>query len=142
MGKYFEYYGDDYLPPRTLGRYNAERMAREVMLDNMGFCRFHRGWGEELLPEIFTDFWKVDTDVEAHHTALVRRINAHNRSSFWESQRVIELLHSYLRRKAEGGAEAPELTAWLSRFEADPREAARDYWYEIRKGIDEALAES
>lgn len=141
MGKYFEYYGDDFLPPRVLGRYNAERMAQEIMLDNMGFCRFHRGWGEELLPEIFTDHWHEATDMRAHHTALVRRINAHNPSALWQAGRVIELLHGYLRRKAEDSATSPELTHWLSRFDADPKEAARDYWYEIRKGVDEALAE-
>jgi len=141
MGKYFEYYGDDFVPPRTLGRLNAERMCQELTLDNMGFCRFHREWAEELVPEIFHDFWEQDVDLRAHHMALARRINAANLSSFWRSGRVEALIHAFLRRKKEGGEARPELDEWLARFEADRSAAARDFWYEIRKGIDEAFEE-
>ncbi|MBN1772667.1 MAG: aldehyde ferredoxin oxidoreductase [Deltaproteobacteria bacterium] len=139
MGKYFCYYGDDFLPPRELGRMNADRMAKELTLDNLGFCRFHREWAEELVPTIFREFWELEVDVAAHHRALARQLNAHNRSSFYESKRMVAVLHGFLRRKAEEGTPRPELAAWLTRFEADPREAARDFWYEIRKGVDEAL---
>lgn len=141
MGKYFEYYGDDFVPPRTLGRLNAERMCQELTLDNMGFCRFHREWAEELVPEIFHDFWEQDVDLHAHHMALGRRINAANLSSFWRSGRVEALIHAFLRRKKEGGQARPELDEWLARFEADRAGAARDFWYEIHKGIDEAFEE-
>jgi len=141
MGRYYEYYGDDFLPPRMLGRHNAERMSQELFLDNMGLCRFHRGWGEETLAEIFCDFWEEKVDMRAHHMALGRRINARNTSSFWESGRIVELMHGYLRRVAEARGDLPELGQWLERFAADPTEAARDYWYEIRKGVDEAFAE-
>lgn len=141
MGKYFEHYGDEFVPPRSLGRFNAERMSQELLLDNLGFCRFHREWAEELLPEVFKDFLGEEVDLKAHHAALTRRINARNASSFWESERVVRLLHGFLRRKAEEGKKHPELDAWLARFDADPWAAGRDYWYEIRKGVDEALAE-
>ena len=38
--------------PRTLGRINAERFRDELIMDNLGICRFHRVWAEEMLPEI------------------------------------------------------------------------------------------
>jgi len=139
MGKYYSYYGEDFVPPRELGRMNAGRMVAELMLDNLGFCRFHREWAEELVPTVFREFWELDVDLAAHHRALARRLNAYNRSSFYESQRTVAVLHGFLRRKAEEGTPRPELEAWLRRFDADPREAARDFWYEIRKGVDEAL---
>jgi len=41
-GKYYMYYGREFLPPRELGRENARRMIEELMLDNLGVCRFHR----------------------------------------------------------------------------------------------------
>ena len=139
LGKYFQYYGDDFVPPRELGRMNAARMTAELTLDNLGFCRFHREWAEELVPSILRDFWQVDVDVRAHHRRLARRLNAHNPSAFFESARVVAVLHGFLRRKREEGVQRPELGLWLDRFDADPREAARDFWYEIRKGLDEAL---
>lgn len=141
MGKYFEYYGDDFVPPRTLGVFNAERMAAELMLDNMGFCRFHRDWAEELVPEVFNDFWSEDVDMPSHHLNLARRINAHNTSMFWESSRITDLHHQFLRRKAEEGVQRAELDEWLKRFEQDAQQAARDFWYEIRKGVDQTLEE-
>jgi glyceraldehyde-3-phosphate dehydrogenase (ferredoxin) len=141
MGKYYEYYGDDFQAPRTLGRLNAERMVQELTLDNFGFCRFHRDWAEELVPEVFREFWGVEVDLRAHHAALARRINARNPAAFWESRRVVDLVGSYLRRKAEEGVKRPELEEWLGRFARDPWQAGRDFWYEVRQGVDEALAE-
>ena len=52
MGKYFMYYGEDFIPPRELGKKDAERFKGELILDNMGMCRFHRKWAEEMLPEV------------------------------------------------------------------------------------------
>jgi len=141
MGKYYEYYGDDFVPPRTLGRMNAERMVQEVMMDNMGFCRFHREWAETLLPDFFRQFIENSIDVRSHHVALARRINARNQSAFWESGRVVRIVEGFLHRKAEAGETRPELGEWLGRFAQDPWQAGRDFFYEIRKGVDEALAE-
>ena len=52
MGKYYMHYGRDFLPPRELGRECARRLIKELMLDHMGLCRFHRGWAEEMIPDI------------------------------------------------------------------------------------------
>ena len=42
MGRYYMYYGYDFTPPRSLGNLCAGLMRDELMLDNLGFCRFHR----------------------------------------------------------------------------------------------------
>ncbi|MBN2359521.1 MAG: aldehyde ferredoxin oxidoreductase [Deltaproteobacteria bacterium] len=141
MGKYYEHYGDDFVPPRALGSLNAGRMAAELLLDNLGFCRFHREWAEELAPQIMREYLKVDVDLAAHHRRLARRIHARNRSVFFESSRAVEVVHAFMRRKLEEGVDRPELGEWLVRFDADPRAAARDYWFEVRKGVDDALEE-
>ncbi|HRY45898.1 MAG TPA: aldehyde ferredoxin oxidoreductase N-terminal domain-containing protein, partial [Thermoanaerobaculia bacterium] len=52
MGKYYMFYGPEFFPPRTLGKVCAERMLAELAIDDLGVCRFHRGWAEEMLPEI------------------------------------------------------------------------------------------
>ena len=46
MGKYYMHYGAEFLPPRKLGQACAERLRKELAMDNAGICRFHRGWGE------------------------------------------------------------------------------------------------
>jgi glyceraldehyde-3-phosphate dehydrogenase (ferredoxin) len=47
MGKYYMHYGDEFRPPRELGKMNADRLRKELIMDNTGFCRFHRNWAEE-----------------------------------------------------------------------------------------------
>lgn len=140
MGKYFEYYGNDFLPPRALGRKNVERMVKELYSDNGGLCRFHRGWGEELLPEIANRFTERNVDWAAHHQALARELNGGNRVRYWESERVIDLLATYLTKIRKDGPKSAELDAWVARFAADKQAAARAYFDELKAGQEEGFA--
>ena len=70
------------------------------------------------------------------------RINSRNASIFWESERTIDMLYSFLLRKKEvEGEKRPELTEWLDKFEKDKSEAALEFWYEVHKGVHESLRE-
>lgn len=140
MGKYYMYYGDDFLPPRELGRRNARRMQQELVMDNMGMCRFHRGWAEEMLPEIVGSLFGLkDAFVKGVHTTA-SRINSRNSSVFWESQRSIDWVKTFLQRKhTVDGSTDRELLKWIDFFQQDPHEAALGFWYDIHKGIQESL---
>jgi glyceraldehyde-3-phosphate dehydrogenase (ferredoxin) len=142
MGKYYMHYGAEFLPPRELGRRNAERMHAELMLDNLGMCRFHRQWAEEMLPEIIESLWSLKDRLVQNIRITSSRINSRNASVYWESQRNIDLVHTFLRRRHDiEGDRAPELLHWLDRFERGTEEAALDFWFEILKGIHESLRE-
>lgn len=140
MGRYYMFYGPDFLPPRTLGRVCAERMLAELVMDDMGVCRFHRGWAEEMLPEIVG---AVHGKKEAYLSAVAvtaSRINSRNAAVFWESERDLDFVASFLRRRRDvDGDGNPELARWVEEFEKDKREAGLAWWYEMRKGIDESL---
>ncbi len=141
-GKYYMYYGPDYFPPRFLGRMNAERMIDELMLDNLGICRFHRGWAEEMVPEIIAQIYNQKDAYLQKLKITASRINSRNASVYWESKMCIEFVHTYLKRQHdELGNNEEDLLFWLNKFNTDPEKAAEDYWYEIRKGIDLALRE-
>jgi glyceraldehyde-3-phosphate dehydrogenase (ferredoxin) len=142
MGKYYMYYGSDFVPPRTLGRMNAERFRNELVLDNLGMCRFHRGWAEEMLPEIMGTLFGMKDRYLERIAVTASRINSRNASIFWESERNKDLVHAFLKRKREvEGDTRPELLTWLDKFQRDKHEAALEFWYEIHKGIDESLRE-
>ncbi|NLH47212.1 MAG: aldehyde ferredoxin oxidoreductase [Myxococcales bacterium] len=142
MGKYYQHYGEDYLPPRKLGAANAERMIREMMVDNSGMCRFHRAWSEDLIPDIFRELYGESIDMLAHHRRLAQRLTARNQSNPWEGRRIVEIIAAFLRRKIEvEGQTDPELSAWHDRFLAEPKIAALDFWYEIHKGVRMALVD-
>jgi glyceraldehyde-3-phosphate dehydrogenase (ferredoxin) len=142
MGKYYMHYGEEFLPPRELGRRNAERMRAELALDNLGMCRFHRSWAEEMLPKIVESLWSLQSRFVQNVRITASRINSRNASVYWESRRNVDLIHTFLRRRrdVEGDSDADLLT-WLDRFEQDPEEAALGYWFEILKGIHESLRE-
>lgn len=135
MGKYFMYYGDDFLPPFELGEINAQRFKKELILDNLGFCRFHRKWAEEMLPEIIESLWGKKEEYIRKLEMTATRINSRNSSTFWESERNIDFVFYFLKRKKEeDGIDSEEFTKWLNYFEKDKYKAAVDFWYEVHKG--------
>jgi len=142
MGKYYMIYSFDFISPRTLGRMCAERMKKELLLDNLGICRFHRGWAEELLPEVMGNLYDCRERFLRAIDVLASRLHSRNSPIFWESERNIDFLHTFLKRKKEIDRDGnPELSAWLDMFCRDRVEAAREFWYETLKGIDESLRE-
>lgn len=142
MGKYYMIYSYDFIPPRTLGRMCAERMKKELILDNLGTCRFHRGWAEEMLPEVIGSLYNCKAQFLRSVDVLASRINSRNSPIFWESKRNIDYLQTFLKRKKEVEKDQdPRLDEWLKKFDHDKVEAAKEFWYETLMGIDESLRE-
>jgi glyceraldehyde-3-phosphate dehydrogenase (ferredoxin) len=142
MGKYYMHYGKDFLPPRKLGETNAQRMLKELMLDNLGMCRFHRAWAEDMMPDIIDSIFGVKDKFIDNILLTASRINSRNASVFWESERNLDFIYLFLRRKHLVDANNDdELLKWISKFEQNKREASLNYWYEIHKGMSQTLNE-
>ena len=142
MGKYYMYYGNEFFPPRKLGRMNAERFRKELILDNLGICRFHRNWAEEMIPEIIESLYGLKDRFLEKISITASRINSRNSSIFWESERCIDYIFYFMKRKQIiDGDNSKELKKWIDLFNKDKSDAALSYWYEIHKGIHESLRE-
>jgi len=142
MGKYYMNYGKDFIPPRELGREDARRLIKELQMDNLGICRFHRAWAEDIMPEIIDSLFGIKNEFLKSLSLTASRITSRNASVFWESERNIDFVHSFLlKKKNEDSVNNQELDFWLSRFDKNKNEAALDFWYEIHKGIHETLRE-
>ena len=102
MGKYYMVYSNDFMPPRVLGRMCAERMKKELILDNLGICRFHRGWAEEMLPEVMGSLYGRKEEFLHAIDVLASRLNSRNSPIFWESKRQ-HRLPAYLPETEKGG---------------------------------------
>jgi len=141
MGKYYVYYGNDFLPPRELGKKDVERMVYELFNDNTGICRFHRKWAETISDEILQAHYGLDVDYKAHQFNLAKAIYEREfpKALPWESERRADLVHTYLLQWQANGLDNPGLTAWLKRFAEDKPAAARAYWQEIYAGIEEGF---
>lgn len=142
MGKYYMHYGNEFVPPRSLGRFNAERLRGELVMDNLGMCRFHRQWAEEMLPEIVGSLFGKKDEFLRSIAITASRINSRNSSIFWEAERNADYVYTFLKRQQVVDKNTrPELLEWIAAFEKDKLEAAFGFWYEIHKGIHESLRE-
>lgn len=141
MGKYYNDYGRVFIPPRELGRVSATRMKKELILDNLGICRFHRAWAEDIMPDIVQELFGDKEGFLKSIDLAASRINSRNSSVFWESERNIDYVFTFLKLKQQTVKDNKELNEWIERFEEDKHEAAFNFWYEIHKGIHESLRE-
>jgi len=142
MGKYYMVYGRNFLPPRELGGENARRMIQELMLDNLGVCRFHRAWAESLIPDIVENLFGQKDAFLKSLSLTASRITSRNASVFWESERNVDIVFTFLKNKKEiDGVNHPELDRWIDFFTRDKPAAAYEFWYEMHKGIHEVLRE-
>lgn len=141
MGKYYNDYGRSFVEPRSLGRLNANRMVKELMLDNMGICRFHRAWAEDLIPDIVDKLYGNKEDMLNSIKLTAGRISSRNASVFWEASRNTDFIHTFLKKRHDAQGENADLKQWLQRFETNKEQAAIDFWYEMHKGAHESLRE-
>ena len=142
MGKYYFFYEDGFLPPRELGRKCAERMKKEILGDDLGMCRFHRAWSEDLIPDIVGELIGKKAEYLRRVDLTAARIHSRNAAVFWETQRNVDFVACALKRLRDAeGSQDLELGRWLDLFAKDRAEAAMSYWYELCRGADESLRE-
>ena len=140
MGKYYVHYGMEFVPPRELGRKCAERMVAELTTDNAGLCRFHRGWSEKVWPEIVQGHYGVTIDYPGIHARMAKQLHRQGAPVYWESARIEEIVHGFLKDVSEENPTDAALKGWLERFDADRHGAARAFWDEMRAGVEEKMA--
>jgi aldehyde:ferredoxin oxidoreductase len=138
-GEYLQYYGVEFVPPRVLGRKSAQRMVAELMLQNFGFCRLHRGWAEELAADLINRQLRTNTDWHTRHRDLAKRVFRRRKARFWETSRVTDIIATYLQDYQHDAAPDAELDRWVRRFAEDRASAARAYWSEVNAGMEEIL---
>ena len=141
MGKYYVYYEGKFMQPYELGKKNVERMTYELFNDNSGICRFHRKWAESITDEILSAHYGLEIDYKKHQFELAREIHLSEspKSLMWESERVGDLIFTFLEQWERHGLKDPMLLEWLSFFRNDKKLAAEKWWEETLRGIHDAF---
>ena len=143
MGKYFSYYGSDFVEPYTLGRKNVERFVYELYSENSGSCRFHRKWVEDIIDEIILSHFDLDFDFWHTNFTLARAIHDHQSSAgvVWESERVVDIIKAFVVNWQAEGLTSEGLSVWVDKFTKDKWAAAREFWQLMYKGMEDAFRE-
>lgn len=136
MGKYYVYYGNDFVGPQALGRKNVERMVYELSTDNYGICRFHRNWAETITDDILSAYYGLEIDFKAHHYKLAQEINdlEGHKTSVWETDRMADLFEGYMQYWLEAGLEDPLLLEMEKLLKTDKYAAMNSYWHALKDG--------
>ena len=53
LGRYWSNYNPTFMPPEDFAKSSYERAVAELYIDNAGICRFHRGWAEPVLSDLY-----------------------------------------------------------------------------------------
>ncbi len=141
MGKYYMNYGKEFIEPRELGRENARRMIKELMIDNLGICRFHRAWAEDLIPDIIEKLFGNKEGFLKSIELTASRIHSRNASIFWEAERNADYVQTFIEKRLRQGDTSEVTKLWSNKFKNNKKEAALEFWYEIHKGAHEVLRE-
>ena len=123
QGRYLTYYKSGvFLEPEELARLSVERVIEEITLDNVGLCRFHRGWCAPLLDTLVRE--TTGEDIKSISYKLLKDIWIYDKKvggypPYIESQRVKDLI--------VGGAEEFGNEKWASYFEVEGEDKLKEY---------------
>jgi glyceraldehyde-3-phosphate dehydrogenase (ferredoxin) len=137
MGKYFTYYGNDFLSTQDLGKKNVERFVYELYSENSGSCRFHRKWVEDIIDEIILSHFDLHFDYWKTNFTLAQEITRAelNKSVYWESTRVVDIINQFMVLWKERGLIDPNLDRILAAFTTNSHDAGLSYWNELIESI-------
>ncbi len=140
QGKFLTHYGSEFLKPHDMGLKDAERFIEELGTDNLGICRFHRGWSEKMQNILLAHLGYTD-NYQLHMLGTVQDIVEYNKMSgttpvFWDSKKVIHLMAKDIERKYNETPKNENLKFWYEKFKKDETVAAKEYWTAVLKEIE------
>ena len=135
LGKYWTDYTPAFRDPENYAQVALRRTVYEYAIANAGFCRFHRGWAEEMLERMYRQILGVEVDIYSHGMSAYKTIATYQRLSKstpvpWESKRVIDAIASLA---AEGGAPGWEDSMYH-------REKVIEWWNRFYRKIEDELS--
>ncbi len=125
LGKYWTYYTPAFSEPEEFADISVNRALMEYLIENAGWCRFHRSWVEKILQELYKIFLGYDGDLLNHareYYKMLReyQIKARAENVFWESKKVLSILRN---AACEFGP-----SEWCSKINSDPSMGLREWW--------------
>ncbi|ASJ13323.1 glyceraldehyde-3-phosphate:ferredoxin oxidoreductase [Thermococcus thioreducens] len=137
QGRYWTFYQFGvFLEPEELAQKIIASALWEFWYDNVGWCRFHRGWMKPVLKALFMDAYGENVDMEEHAKKQIKRLIEYARKAgytpvFWDSMRVIDLVSA--------GSEEFGNERWAEKFRIDKVGTAKEYLEKVLEAYSEAL---
>ncbi|NJE43230.1 glyceraldehyde-3-phosphate:ferredoxin oxidoreductase [Thermococcus sp. GR6] len=137
QGRYWTFYQFGvFLEPDELASKIIASALWEFWYDNVGWCRFHRGWMKPVLKALFMDAYGENVDMEEHAKKQIKRLIEFAKKAgyipvFWDSMRVIDLVAA--------GSEEFGNEKWAKKFKIDKVGTAKEYLEKVLNEYSEML---
>ncbi|NJD98508.1 glyceraldehyde-3-phosphate:ferredoxin oxidoreductase [Thermococcus sp. LS1] len=137
QGRYWTFYQFGvFLEPEELASKIIASALWEFWYDNVGWCRFHRGWMKPVLKALFMDAYGENVDMEEHAKKQIKRLIEFAKKAgcepvFWDSMRVIDLVAA--------GSEEFGNEHWAEKFKIDKVGTAKEYLEKVLNAYSEML---
>ena len=142
QGTFFTRYHAPFMEPEDFAKVCYERFIHEFSMgENLGMCRFHRGWAEKIGNALLNAAYGINVDLLEHGKEALKRlveydVKAEAFPKFWESERVLDIFWTFMNVEAKAGNEVAQ--KWLKEH-ADKRECAEEYWRRFLNKFEELV---
>ena len=126
LGKYWTDYSPSFREPEDYAAVALKRAVYEYLVANAGFCRFHRGWAEEMLQAMYREMLGEDVDLYRHGLKMYSLIAEYQKRSgaeptLWESKKVMDMIATIATESGAKGWEdamyhREKIVEWWNRF--------------------------
>ncbi len=135
LGRYWTNYTPTFQEPEDYAETSLKRAFMEYAIDNAGTCRFHRGWMEKVLEEVYSVIG-VDVDIANHSKEGYRLIALYQKKAGaepvpWETSKAIDLIATIAYEVGE--------KKWAEDIAKDPNKGI-EWWKSFKKKVDEILS--
>lgn len=134
LGKYWTVYSGVFTEPEDFATKCVERATYEIMIENAGFCRFHRGWAEKTLPKLFELLGvrePLKRALETYRLIAKYQKLAGAIPQPWDSERLVDFMATAAKEYGN--------VKWSEAFERDKQGAALEWWSRFSKKVEEIL---
>lgn len=126
LGKYWTNYNPTFMPPEEFAKTAYDRAVIEALVEDAGICRFHRGWAEPVLEDLYKLVGReLNRDVYRGFAEYAIRAGTDPRP--WESKRAMDVVSTMAR----------ELGAKDWRFES--YDDYMEWWRRYKDSLDKLL---
>lgn len=138
LGRYWTYYTPSFSDPEEFANVTLNRALMEYLVDNSGWCRFHRSWVEKILPELYKNLYNFDGDLLVHAKKYYNKIREYQvkagvENVFWESNKVLNIV----------GHAACEFGSndWCKKINENLNEGLKEWWDRFYSQINKILGD-
>lgn len=132
LGRYWTNYTPTFSDPMKFAESSVRRAFKELLLDNAGFCRFHRKWAEKMLERMYDEVLGMNVNDE-YAKEIYKGIATYNKLAKaepvpWETKKTYDLVGTMAKHIGD--------EKWAMKF---AQGEGLEWWRIFKQKVDELI---